>query len=138
MKATTLYAIAVLTLGGVACSETANSTQEAGQSTDVSSAPQSSEDASAPQSSEESSSGFNLNLPSSMDDSAETSGLNLNLGDSSEDEGLLVGKDSLGNGELVTEIPDINLPDETGALGTEPEEQAAEDDDDGLIHITPK
>ncbi len=129
MKATTLYAIAALTLGGVACSETANSAEEAAQNTEISS---------APQSSEESGSGFNLNLPGSMDDSADTGGLNLNLGGASEDDGLLVGTDSLGTGELVTDVPDIDLPGETDALGAVLEEQNTEETGDGLIRLEPK
>ena len=129
MKATTLYAIAALALSGVACSETANSVEDAAQNTEISSAPQSSED---------SGSGLNLNLPSSMDNSADTGGLNLNLGGASQDDGLLIGSESLGSGELVTDVPDIELPSETEGLDAILAEPETANSDDGIIRLDPK
>ena len=131
MKATTIFAITALTLGGVACSEAADSAEGT----------ETAEIVSAPQTGDEPQGTFNLSLPDSVDDGNDTGGFNLSLGDEGADDGLLVGTDSLSSGDLGTDVPDVAIPNSDDDLNIGLEDAPATEstaEDDGIIRIDPK
>ena len=116
MKLMTVLAVASLALAGVACSESkTKTTPESTEPVAVDTAPGGT---------------LNLSLPTSLGDEESSGGtLNLNIGGSDSDEPRLIGADQL-NG--------VDFSSEPGpALAIEPDDSAADDEDDDIIRLQP-
>lgn len=115
MKLMTVLAVASLAVAGVACSESkTKSAPENAEPVAVDTAPGGT---------------LNLSLPTSLGEEESSGGtLNLNIGGSSE-EPRLIGADQL-NG--------VDFSSEPGpALAVEPDDSAADDEDDDIIRLQP-
>jgi len=124
MKSITAFALASLAFAGVACSQAAD-TDAAGVQT---------------VSAENTTGTFNLSLPSPTSDTdASTGSFNLNLGGNTG-ESRLIGSGALGGGDFGGDPAfnlDLDLSEETAALGGLPAADAGAADDD-IIRLEPK